>query len=42
MYMQSDVSGLFFVPLSQFLLVTVGSFVIFLMLGTWSFTRKAI
>lgn len=42
MYMQDDVSGLFFVPLSQFLLVTVGSFVIFLALGTWSFTRKAI
>lgn len=42
MYMQDDVSGLFFVPLSHFLLVTVGSFVIFLALGTWSFTRKAI
>ncbi|MEK4028298.1 MULTISPECIES: ABC transporter permease [Bacillaceae] len=42
MYMEDSMSGLFFVPISQVLLVTGGSFIVFLLLGLMSFKHKAI
>ncbi|HEY4602186.1 MAG TPA: ABC transporter permease [Cerasibacillus sp.] len=38
----NDESGMFFVPLTQFLLVTCGSFIIFFALGLLTFFRKSI
>ncbi|MFS0644479.1 ABC transporter permease [Siminovitchia sp. 179-K 8D1 HS] len=42
MYAEENMPGIFFVPISQVLLVTGGSFILFLLLGLLSFNRKAI
>lgn len=42
MYVDESMSGMLFIPISQMLLVTGGSFIVFLVLGIATFKQKAI